>query len=235
MKQDICTIPVSEIFEPKDGCPFCRMRDMLEDRMATYITGAAMMEPNVRIETNKLGFCKTHFDQILMRGSRLSVALILESLLDTIKEETMNPEIPIKKLNQNSKARSESCFICENLEKNMQNLSINMLVLWQKEEEFRKLYSEQTHICVPHYSMIMNLASKHVHRKNIKAFSNATYDLTNKYMSTVKGDITHFCRMFDYRNAGGDWGNSKDSIERAIEYLTSRELTTTTQTEGKNR
>ena len=38
MREDICSIPISEIFEPKDGCPFCRMRDMLEDRMATYIT-----------------------------------------------------------------------------------------------------------------------------------------------------------------------------------------------------
>lgn len=31
MREDICSIPISEIFEPKDGCPFCRMRDMLED------------------------------------------------------------------------------------------------------------------------------------------------------------------------------------------------------------
>ena len=82
MREDICSIPISEIFEPKDGCPFCRMRDMLEDRMATYITGAAMMEPDVRVETNRLGFCHQHFEQILQRGSRLSVALILESLLD---------------------------------------------------------------------------------------------------------------------------------------------------------
>ena len=72
MREDICSIPINDIFGPKDGCPFCRMRDMLEDRMATYITGAAMMEPDVRVETNRLGFCKTHFDQILQRGSRLS-------------------------------------------------------------------------------------------------------------------------------------------------------------------
>ena len=73
MREDICSIPISEIFEPKDGCPFCRMRDMLEDRMATYITGAAMMEPDVRVETNRLGFCHQHFEQILQRGSRLSL------------------------------------------------------------------------------------------------------------------------------------------------------------------
>ena len=87
MREDLCTIPINEVFEPRDGCPFCRMRDMLEDRMATYITGAAMMEPDVRIETNRLGFCTPHFNMILSRGSRLSVALILESLLHDVDEE----------------------------------------------------------------------------------------------------------------------------------------------------
>ena len=68
MREDICSIPVNEVFEPKDGCPFCRMRDMLEDRMTTYITGAAMMEPDVRIETNRQGFCFEHFNQPAGRG-----------------------------------------------------------------------------------------------------------------------------------------------------------------------
>ena len=38
MKEDICSIPINDVFAPKDGCPFCRMRDMLELRMAEYVT-----------------------------------------------------------------------------------------------------------------------------------------------------------------------------------------------------
>ena len=99
MREDLCSIPIHDVFLPKDGCPFCRMRDMLEDRMATYITGAAMMEPDVRVETNRLGFCEEHFNQILARGSRLSVALILESLLDKVREEAFpQGRTPAKKL-----------------------------------------------------------------------------------------------------------------------------------------
>ena len=49
MRESILTIPVSEIFEPKCGCPICTMRDMLEQRTVDYIMGAAMMEPAVRI------------------------------------------------------------------------------------------------------------------------------------------------------------------------------------------
>lgn len=75
MKEDICSIPINDVFAPKDGCPFCRMRDMLELRMAEYVTGAAMMEPDVRVTTNEQGFCNRHFKMMLKVGSRLSMHL----------------------------------------------------------------------------------------------------------------------------------------------------------------
>ena len=235
MRQDICSIPISEIFEPKNSCPFCKMRDMLEDRMATYITGAAMMEPDVRIETNRQGFCKTHFEQILMRGSRLSVALILESLLDEIDKELLDEKNPIKKQVKSADIREKSCFVCDNIEKNMKHLCLSTINLWQKEEEFKELYKNQTHICVNHYNYIMKIANSEMPKKNFAIFAEISRNLCKNYMDTLKNDVTHFCRMFDYRNAGGDWGNSENAIERAIEYLTSRKLEVSTKTEGKNR
>lgn len=224
MREDICTIPISEVFEPKDGCPICRMRDMLEDRIATYITGAAMMEPDVRIETNRLGFCEPHFRMIRERGSRLSIALILESHLKEI-EETILPkegQAPSKKNLQAAAALGHSCFMCENIEKNMKHLLETVIHLWQNEPDFRKLYSEQSCICLPHYQMLMEAAAR-MPKKSYAPFVAATGDLAGSYLREVEKDVTHFCRMFDYRNKDADWGNSKDSIERAIWFLTSRE------------
>jgi len=198
MREDICSIPVNDVFLPKEGCPFCRMRDMLEDRMATYITGAAMMEPDVRIETNRLGFCREHFAQILKRGSRLSVALILESLL---------AEVQVR----------------------------NTLKLWQTDPEFRRLYSEQPHLCLPHYGMVLEASQKLLPKKELAAFEAETARLAGAYLKELSGDVTHFCRMFDYRNAGADWGNSKDAIERAIFWLTAREPDVAQKADEKNR
>ena len=65
MKDSIYTIPLSEVLEPKDGCPICRLRNILEDRCLEYIMGAAMMEPDIRIETNREGFCFPHFERML--------------------------------------------------------------------------------------------------------------------------------------------------------------------------
>ena len=79
MRDDICTIPVSEGFEPKDGCPICRMRAIAERRVISYIMGAAMMEPDVRVKTNELGFCRDHYSMMRKANNRLSLALMLDS------------------------------------------------------------------------------------------------------------------------------------------------------------
>ena len=56
--------------------------------------------------------------------------------------------------------------------------------------------------------------------KQLQAFYEETSKLTGGYLITLKNDISHFCRMFDYRSAGQSWGNSKNAIERSIEFLT---------------
>ena len=48
-----------------------------------------MMEPNIRIETNKKGFCHRHFSQMFERGQKLPNALILESHLQEIIDNDM--------------------------------------------------------------------------------------------------------------------------------------------------
>ena len=86
----IYTIPVNEAFDasasdPACGCPICALYRKLEEDELELILGGSMMEPDVRIRTNELGFCGTHFDRLFTRKNRLGLALILESHLAEIK------------------------------------------------------------------------------------------------------------------------------------------------------
>ena len=81
MKETIVTIPINDLFAPKCGCPLCRMEEMLEEQYVTFITGDAMMEPSVRVATNKKGFCHRHFSRMTQIGNKLPNALILETHL----------------------------------------------------------------------------------------------------------------------------------------------------------
>lgn len=227
MRDSIYTIPVSEVFEPKCGCPLCRMRDMLENRCTEYIMGAAMMEPDVRIETNRLSFCNDHFAMMLKMKNRLSLALMLESGLAEIRQNKYRDIL--EKVNAKEKKRAvmktvnDTCFVCSQIEDNMKKMLGTVLKLYQSDGEFQRLYQQQEYFCLPHLEMILTAAKEKLNRSAFSDFSKVTIGMTDRYLKQVNDDVSHFCKMYDYRNANGDWGNSRDSIERAILLLASRD------------
>lgn len=229
MRETICTIPINDVFGPKDGCPLCRMRDMLEHNYVEYITGAAMMEPDVRIETNGKGFCRSHFEMMLKNGKRLQNALILESHLEQIANELL-PESskgkPDKKTLSALRSLEESCFVCDKIEWGMAHMLETVFHSFENDGNFRTLFEEQEYICLPHYTRMMQAAmgKNGVGSKTLPEFYRAAARLAGGYLRALKGDVSHFCSMYDYRNRGGDWGNSKDAIERSITFLTGREI-----------
>lgn len=227
MRESLLTIPISEVFDPKEGCPLCRMRDMLETRTVEYIMGAAMMEPDVRIETNRAGFCHTHLSQMMKQKNRLSLALMLQTHLEQTSRELFSR----KKLFEGKNAKkqklsqiNESCFVCEKIDWGMERLMKTFFEMYGN-EDFRQLLNEQEFICLPHYDLLLRIAPSYLKKDMLSGFEKDIGDLTEKYMDTLYGDVSHYCTMYDYRNTGkdADWGNSKDSIERAVKFLTSRE------------
>ena len=224
MKDSIYTIPLSEVFEPKDGCPICRLRNMLEERCLEYIMGAAMMEPDIRIQTNEAGFCHAHFERMLKAKNRLSLALMLESRLAYVAEHELavQPEkAGFFKKKQANPVQKQSCFVCNEVERVLDRMLHTLLHTWEKEESFQNLYDEQPFICLEHCRRLTALAPA-VLGKKASAFVEQTQRITRQYLEQLQKDVTHFCRRYDYRNKGKDWGNSRDAIERSILFLTTR-------------
>ncbi len=226
MRESILTIPISEVLEPKDGCPICRMRDMLEQRTVEYIMGAAMMEPDVRIETNRAGFCQTHFGQMLKQKNRLSLALMLQTHLEKVDSELFSRKKLFEPKNARKAKLSEinsTCFVCEKVDWGMERLMRTFFEM-SSHADIKELLKEQEYICLPHYDLLQSLAPTYLQKNELDSFIKLISSLTEKYISTLYNDVTHYCNMYDYRNTGkdADWGNSKDSIERAIKFLTSR-------------
>ena len=229
MREDITSIPVTEVFEPRDGCPICRMRNMLEERVVEYITGAAMMEPDVRVETNKLGFCLPHYEMMLKKRNRLGVALMLESHLEEMEKQVF-AGLPLVGKSAQKQAKSASkatqtCFVCRQVDWAMERMLATVCRLWESERDFRRLFEEQPALCLPHFTQLSEKAQVGMSKKNAPEFIKAASALCRGYFTELRGDVSHFCRMFDYRNSGedADWGNSRDAVERAIWWLTSRQ------------
>ncbi len=219
MAEHLYTIEINEHFGKKCGCPICSLHAMLEKNEIDTITGAAMMEPTIRIETNRLGFCNEHFNMMITNGKRLPVALIMQSHLEEIRSRinSIKPDSTEKYL-QNLK---NSCYVCSRLDEKMKNVYSNIVYLWKTDEHFKEVFSMQSRFCLPHYQALL-ASSKELGRKDRLAFCKVLGDVTENSLMTLSGDIDWFCKKFDYRFAKEDWKNSKDAIERTVEALTSK-------------
>ena len=223
MRDTIYTIPLTDVFEPRDGCPLCRLYDILEQRCVEYIMGAAMMEPDVREETNRLGFCRRHFDMMLARKNRLSIALMLESHLDYVSKEllTARGSAPGRKGRSPAAELADNCYVCRKIDGVMETMMSNLLTVWGRDVSFRELYAEQPLLCCSHAAQLLQAAPAELSRKLLPEFRSVTLGLAGKRLDALKTDITAFCRSFDYRNASSaaELGRCRDSVERAIDFL----------------
>jgi hypothetical protein len=200
------------------------MRDMLESRTVAYIMGDAMMEPDIRIETNKTGFCERHFSQMKDQKNRLSLALMLQTHLEKMDQDFFSGKPYVKKDPRTEKLKNtlDDCFVCSAVRRGMLRLTQTLCEM-SEDAAGAKLISDQEMICLPHFQYLAETAPRFLAKKSLENFNRIITELAKKQIQTLYSDVSHFCSMYDYRNSGkdADWGNSRDSIERAIKFLCS--------------
>ena len=230
--EQIYTIPVNEAFEASAadascGCAFCALYRKLEENELDLILGASMMEPDVRIKTNKQGFCRTHYDMMFVRKNRLGMALTLESHLNELKGDlgkgffgtiTGRPDQkPAKRIAE----LEGSCYVCNRIEFHFQHMAETVVLLFDTDESFVEKLKAQPYFCLPHYRLLLSKAADRLSKKKLPEFCEITDKVVRGYLDTLSEDISWFCKKFDYRYDKEPWKNSKDSVERAIKFLRS--------------
>ena len=229
--EQIYTIPVNEAFEAAAedhalGCPICALYNKLEDNELDLILGASMMEPDVRIQTNKEGFCRTHYDMMLTRKNRLGMALTLESHLNELRSETKHGAlIPGTDAAARATGRvgdlEKTCYVCRRIDYHFQRMIDTIVFLWERDENFPEKFANQPYFCLPHYRLLLSHAKAKLQRKKYTEFSKAAAGVVEPYFDTLREDVSWFCKKFDYRYDEEPWYNSKDAVERAVKFLRS--------------
>ena len=203
MRESIYTIPISEVFEPMSGCPVCRLCETLEHRWVEYITGAAMMEPDVRILTNARGFCGRHLESMLALRNRLSVALLLQSRLEAAISELGAPQKRQVPFNRRTPPTTEiGCFVCDRIDQELWRIATNIVAVWVRDEDFRALFDKQEYLCLPHARVLCKAARQSARGKARADFCAHAELLCRRGLVAAKENIDAFCMLFDHRNAG---------------------------------
>lgn len=136
MKEKLYTIPLMDAFKAGDECPFCFVERQLEQHAMDFVlgAGASYMEDDVRAETDKMGFCRTHYKKMYDYGNRLGTGLILKthfqcktkelheqirifapsrvSVFSRFKKGNTDTDTPKTSLGAWVKEQEDTCYIC---------------------------------------------------------------------------------------------------------------------------
>ena len=229
--EQIYTIPVNEAFEasaadPSLGCPFCRLYNKLEQDELELILGASMMEPDVRLKTNELGFCRDHFGMMLRRPKRLPLSLMLEShLAEQVKNLGRGGMFPAKNGETAAKkftTLAGSCYICSRIEYNFTRMQQTAALLWENDPAFKDKVLAQPFFCLTHYAGFVTAAKERLGRRDFGDFYKAVSQHEGEYKDKLQADVSWFVKKFDYRYENEPWGDAKDAPERAVAFLAGR-------------
>ena len=220
MIEKIYTIPVNEAFDLYANCPICTLYKKLEDIELDSILGAAMMEPSIRIETNKQGFCGKHYDIMFGMKNRLGLALMIESHLSQNIVKTINGGLlNLSKKSKKIDKQGKTCYVCNKIDNFLQKMLETTALLWERETEFREKLAKQQYFCLPHYSALLYAGEYTLSKKPYADFSDECQKVMVRYSEKLLADVSWFVKKFDYRFQDEPWGDSKDAVERAIKFL----------------
>lgn len=229
MKEQLYTIPVNDAFDKDCECPLCQMHKDIEDAALEFTLGPSYMEDDIRMETDKAGFCTKHIKQLYESQNRLGIALMLhthmqhttKSLEKLSKNQTVSKKSLFQKKEPSSVTKyinelNNSCYICNRVNNVFKRYIATIIHCYQHDSEFPDKFNNSKGFCTKHYGMLYDAALDVMSGTKLTDFINS---LNNIYFTNIKrvtDDLEWFIDKFDYRNEDAPWKNSKDAVQRSI-------------------
>lgn len=240
MKEKLHTIPLADAFKANDECPFCFVERKLEEHTMDFVlgSGASYMEDDIRAETDKAGFCRTHYKKMYDYGNRLGTGLILKTHFQKLNQE-FDEQIKMfapskaslfgrfKKKEAETTSRTtlgawaaskeSSCYICNFYKDTFDRYMETFFDMYRKDPEIRELFKNSKGFCIPHFGDLAETADQILSDKDKKEFFDVLLPLMKENLKRLYDDLDWFCDKFDYRFKDADWKTSKDALPRGMQ------------------
>ena len=198
MKEKLYTIPLMDAFKAEDECPFCFVERQLEQHAMDFVlgAGASYMEDDVRAETDKMGFCRTHYKKMYDYGNRLGAGLILKTHFQ-YKTKELHEQIRIfapsrasvfsrfKKGNTDTEIREIQNDSRKVYKDTYARYLDTFFELFKKNQEFLSLFETCKGFCIPHFGDLVETAESALSDKEKKAFYTILFPMMEQNMQRL--------------------------------------------------
>jgi len=223
---------VHDAYERGGECPFCDLEEAAESTYLKSFQHSRVMEPNVRVQTNRMGFCPGHYRKLYNGENKLGLSLVVHTHLQYIlprigaaldamvkaadgrkaKEHLSAAAAPISALR-------DSCFICDLLVADMERYAFTLLYLWSRDPEFSAVFRASRGFCIPHFMVILNEASKSMRADRIKGWLAATIPLMKGSLQRLEEELHAFTQLHQAGNASPGTDAERTALGRTLQKL----------------
>lgn len=211
-------------------CPLCALQRKAEQEFVRFYVGHSVMVPEMRVQVNDSGFCKTHYPMLLEGGNRLGLALITHTHLGELRGK-------LDRRLGNAKAGAalrreiagftafltqqlDRCLICGRMEERFRRYSYTIVHLWRSDREFRQVFNASRGVCLDHVRGLLAMAVKTLRAAPLRAFVGDLLEAQRRSWERLERELLAFTGTFDYRAAGPPDTAAKEAVADAIRKLT---------------
>jgi len=238
VKYELQTIPVWDAYEHEADCPLCYLADKLEADYQKFFLGSAVMAPEMRVEVNRIGFCRRHFS-LLERGSnRLGLALMTQTHLADRHARFEKSRRSAQRAAGSGKKRKiraelepllealadeeQSCMICDRLAADLANYAFTILSLHRSNEDFVETFRGSHGFCLPHMRTTLEVAREVLRGEELGVWVSDLFAVQDAAIGSLAGGLEEMAARYDYRSTEPATDSIKAALPRTISKIVGR-------------
>ncbi len=239
MKEKLYTIPLNDAVNANDECPFCYIERNVEQDLMDFVLGscASYMESDVRQDTDREGFCRTHMKKMFDYGNTLGNGWILKTRYKELLKEMDSQFQRFKPAKSSFSGRfrkavapnaigewvqkkESSCYICDRFQKEYERYLDTFFYLYQNDPAFVEKIQNSKGFCLHHFGELCSRADASLSDSQKQTFYPQIFALMERNMRRMSEDVDWLIEKFDYQNRDADWKNSRDAVQRGMQKIT---------------
>ena len=213
-------------------CPLCLLEQDAERTYLRSFQHSRVMEPNVRVQTNRQGFCPDHYRKLYDGENKLGLGLVVHTHLQQLRPE-LNAALDALMKSAGSRnrkdqaaaaaaalaGRRDSCFVCGMLRADMQRYIATILYLWNKDPEFAPVFRASRGFCIPHFAQALEQASTAMRPDRFERWLAATIPLMKEALDSLEGDLHAFTQLHQAGSTGLGTDRERSALGRTFQKL----------------
>jgi hypothetical protein len=213
-------------------CPLCFLQASAEKALLTSLQHSRAMQPDVRVRTNREGFCPEHLRRLYAGENKLGLALTAHTRLQHVIAEAAAALEDAARAAGGRDARpaagraaarlsalGATCYVCGLLLQDSQRYRFTILYLWSKDPEFPAVFRASRGFCIPHFAAMTDEAARSLRPDRLRSWLAESGALLHGSLESLEKDLHSFTQLHQADNRSPGTEAERTALVRTLQKL----------------